>query len=209
MKKKALIISFEGIDGCGKTTQAKKFATYLKSNGFRVEFLKEPGTTELGKKLRSILLTKKHKILPLSELFLYLAARNELVIRKLKPHLEKKMIFVLDRFIDSTIAYQGYGRGIPLEIIQKAHQYILKEILPDITFVIDAPVSELRKIIGSNADRLERPKRFQEKVRRGYLKIAKEQPQRVRIIKRNSIEQTFQRIKETWKDFLNEHQAGI
>ncbi len=209
MKKKALIVSFEGIDGCGKSTQATKFARYLKSNGFKVIFLKEPGTTILGKKLRGILLTKSQDILPLSELFLYLAARNELVIRKLKPYLEKKVVFVLDRFIDSTVAYQGYGRGIPCELINKVHGYVLDGISPDITFVIDAPASNLRKFIEKNADRLEKSEKFQEKVRKGYLQIAKDQPKRVHIIKRGSIEQTFQRIKETWQDFLSEYKTGI
>ena len=84
MKKKATIVSFEGIDGCGKSTQAKQFVRYLKSKGFKTLFFKEPGTTALGKKLRKILLAKKQDILPLSELFLYLAARNELVTKKIK-----------------------------------------------------------------------------------------------------------------------------
>ncbi|HRS05769.1 MAG TPA: dTMP kinase [Candidatus Ratteibacteria bacterium] len=202
MKKKATIVSFEGIDGCGKSTQAKQFVRYLKSKGFKTLFFKEPGTTALGKKLRKILLAKKQDILPLSELFLYLAARNELVTKKIKPCLNKKVILVFDRFIDSTIAYQGYGRGISLNLIENMHSVILNGIIPDITFVIDAPASELRKVIGKDADRLEKSIKFQEMVRRGYLKIAENEPKRVKIIKRGSINETFQSIQKLWQEFF-------
>ncbi|HPP66676.1 MAG TPA: dTMP kinase [bacterium] len=209
MKKKYLIVSFEGIDGCGKSTQAKKFVRYVKSKDFKVIFLKEPGSTQLGERLRDILLAKKLDILPLSELFLYLAARNELITRKIKPRLGEKTIFVLDRFIDSTVAYQGYGRGISLKFIEDLHQSILYSIIPDITFVIDAPVSIIKGIKGKNADRLEKSAKFQTRVRIGYLKIAKQQPKRVKIIQRGTIDQTFQRIQKTWQDFLNESNTGI
>lgn len=209
MKKKCTIVSFEGIDGCGKSFQAKKFLRYLKSTGFDVVFLREPGTTSLGKKLRRILLSKNDDIQPVSELFLYLAARNELVKKSILPELNKKKVIILDRFIDSTLAYQGYGRGIPIELIETAHTHILGGIKPDITFVIDAPSRTLRKIVCKNPDRLEKSERFQEKVRQGYIKIAKKEPERVKLIKRKTIEETFEQIKKHWQKYLNEHTTDL
>lgn len=207
MNKNAVIVTFEGIDGCGKSTQAKKFFRYLKKQGIDVILLQEPGTTELGKKLRQILLSKKDNISPLSELFLYLAARNELVNQFIMPAISKKVVIVLDRFIDSTMAYQGYGRGIPFELINLTHRIILKEQKPDITFVIDASASTLRKIVNRNPDRLEKCIKFQEKVRHGYIEIAKNEPERIRIIKRKSEEKTFEAIIKCWQEFLNERRT--
>jgi len=206
--KKAIIVSFEGIDGCGKSTQAKKFVNYLKKNNFDTLFFREPGTTKIGKKLRKILLSKNDDISFFTELLLYLAARNELVEKKILPEIFKKKIIVLDRFIDSTLAYQGYGRKLPLEFIEKAHQIILRGIKPDLTFVIDSPAHELKTAIGKNPDRLEKSLKFQERVRKGYKTIATEEPERVKIVKRKSIEQTFKQILDIWNEFLDEHQGN-
>ncbi|MCX7705892.1 MAG: dTMP kinase [bacterium] len=209
MKKNAIIVAFEGIDGCGKSTQAKKFYKYLKAQGFDALFFKEPGTTELGKKLRRILLSKKDdKISPLSELFLYLAARNELVNQFIIPAVKEKKIIVLDRFIDSTLAYQGYGRGISLDLIEIAHRIILKGLKPDITFLIDASPITLRKVVNKNPDRLEKSIKFQKKVRKGYIAIARKEPERVKIIRRKSKEKTFASIKKCWQKFLYEHRTN-
>ncbi|MCM8764341.1 MAG: dTMP kinase [Candidatus Omnitrophica bacterium] len=209
MKKKATIVSFEGIDGCGKSTQAKKFVKYLKSCGLDVAFFKEPGTTIVGNKLRKILLSKKSNIRALSELLLYLAARNELVEQHIMPLMKKKKIVVLDRFIDSTIAYQGYGRGLPLRLIDIAHKNILKDIKPDITFLIDAPSRNLRMVVNQNPDRLEESQKFQEKVRRGYIAIARNEPERIKVIRRKSINETFESIKKSWQNYVNEHPTII
>ncbi|HOJ31469.1 MAG TPA: dTMP kinase [bacterium] len=208
MKKRAIIVSFEGIDGCGKSTQAKKFVNHLKSQGFDVLFFKEPGTTKIGKKLRKILLVKTDDIHPLTELFLYLAARNQLVAEQILPLLTQKKVIVLDRFMDSTVAYQGYGRGLPVELINLAHNIILKNIKPDITFVIDASASILHREVKKNPDRLEKSVKFQEKVRRGYFNIHRSEPGRVKIIKRQSIEKTFAQIKNEWDKFVNEYPAN-
>ncbi|MCM8825822.1 MAG: dTMP kinase [Candidatus Omnitrophica bacterium] len=209
MKKNATIVSFEGIDGCGKSTQAKKFAKYLKARGFDVALLREPGSTEIGNRLRKILLSKKGNISPLTEVLLYLAARNELVTRHIIPIISKKKIIVIDRFMDSTVAYQGYGRGLSMELIDIAHKAILNSIKPDITFLIDAPSVTLRKVVGRNPDRLEKSQKFQEKVRRGYIQIARNEPERIKIIKRKSINETFESIKKCWQDYLDEHPAII
>ncbi|MCM8817013.1 MAG: dTMP kinase [Candidatus Omnitrophica bacterium] len=208
MNKNAVIVSFEGIDGSGKTTQAKKFFRYLKNNGIDAIFYRDPGTTVVGEKLRKILLSKKDNISPLTELFLYLAARNELVSQLILPASRKKIVIVLDRFIDSTIAYQGYGRGIPLELIELAHKSILNGLKPDITFLIDASPDSLRKNINKVPDRLEKSITFQRKVRQGYIAIAKKEPGRIRVIKRKSKEETFKSIIKYWQEFVYECNTG-
>jgi len=205
MKKNAIIVSFEGIDGCGKSTQAKKFIKYLKSNGFDVIHFREPGTTKLGTRLRRILLSRKDDICCLSELFLYLAARNELVQKCMIPAIEKRWVIVLDRFIDSTVAYQGYGRKLSIELIEVAHENILGGIKPDITFVIDTSPRVLRNQLNKSPDRLEKSQAFQERVRHGYLEIARKEPERIKIIRRKSIDETFSSIIKYWQEYLNEH----
>ncbi len=202
MKKKAIIVSFEGIDGSGKTTQAKKFVDFLKKQKKNVVFLKEPGTTFIGKKIRSILLSKKNKISPLSELFLYLAARNQLYQEIIKKNLQKNVVIVFDRFFDSTICYQGYGRRIPIDFIEYLHKNILEGIKTDITFVIDVPADKLKKYLKEKgADRLEKSLSFQKAVRKGYIEITKNDAKRMKVIKRRSIDETFKEILKEWDKF--------
>ncbi len=205
MKKKAIIVSFEGIDGSGKTTQAKKFVEFLKKQGKNVIFLKEPGTTYIGEKIRSILLSKTNKINPLSELFLYLAARNQLYHEIIKKNLDKKSVIVFDRFFDSTVAYQGYGRNLPIDFIENLNKITLEDISTDLTFIIDIPAEELQQYIKEKgADRLEKSLAFQKRVRNGYLEIAKKEPKRIKLIKRETFDKTFQQIVKLWEKFLIE-----
>ncbi len=205
MKKKAIIVSFEGIDGSGKTTQAKKFVEFLKKQGKDVIFLKEPGTTYIGEKIRSILLSKTNKINPLSELFLYLAARNQLYHEIIKKNLDKKSVIVFDRFFDSTVAYQGYGRNLPIDFIENLNKITLEDISTDLTFIIDIPAEELQQYIKEKgADRLEKSLAFQKRVRNGYLEIAKKEPKRIKLIKRETFDKTFQQIVKLWEKFLIE-----
>jgi dTMP kinase len=205
LKKKAIIVSFEGIDGSGKTTQAKKFVEFLKKQGKDVIFLKEPGTTYIGEKIRSILLSKTNKINPLSELFLYLAARNQLYHEIIKKNLDKKSVIVFDRFFDSTVAYQGYGRNLPIDFIENLNKITLEDISTDLTFIIDIPAEELQQYIKEKgADRLEKSLAFQKRVRNGYLEIAKKEPKRIKLIKRETFDKTFQQIVKLWEKFLIE-----
>jgi len=208
--KKAIIVSFEGIDGCGKTTQAKKFVRYLRNRKRRVLFLREPGTTQLGKDLRRILLARKSKLSNFSELFLYLAARSQLCREILDRQSRIPQIIVLDRFADSTVAYQGHGRGIPISFIDMAHQLVLGGLTPDITFLIDARAEDLRTTLrNKGTDRLERSLAFQRKVRKGYLKLAAANPQRFRIIHRTpSQKNTFAQICAVWESFNHGQKKG-
>jgi dTMP kinase len=205
--KKGIIVSFEGIDGCGKTTLSRKFYNYLIRKKYNAVILHEPGGTKIGEKIRKLLLKRDEKFSKYTELFLYLASRIELVEEKIKEYLNEGKIIILDRYIDSTFAYQGYGRKIPLKYIEDLHRiFIGKEFFPDITFLIDEKPENLVEILKKKKiDRIEKESiEFQRKIREGYLKLAKRN-KRIKIIKREDLKRTFRKIVEIWEDFLNEN----
>ncbi len=205
MRKKGLIISFEGIDGCGKTTQAKLFFQYLLGKNEDAVLLNEPGGTYAGDKIRSILLDRRNSICPISELLLYLASRTQLLAELIKPAVEKGTTVILDRYVDSTAAYQGYGRGISKELIAYLHRTLVGTLMPDLTFLIDAPAERLAEVLEKKGrDRMERESiEFQKRVRKGYLSNAEKHPERIRVIPRKTQEMTHKKIIETWENFLN------
>lgn len=205
MRKKGLIISFEGIDGCGKTTQARLFCNYLKEKGTDVVLLNEPGGTYAGDKIRGILLDRRNSICPLSELLLYLASRTQLVDEVIKPAAEKGTTVILDRYVDSTTAYQGYGRGLSIKLIRHLHRTFIGTLMPDVTFLIDAPAEKLLDVLAKkDRDRMERESiEFQKRVRQGYLAIAGKQPSRIKVVKRKTQEQTHKEVLKEWENFLN------
>lgn len=208
--KKGIIVSFEGIDGCGKTTLVRKFYNYLINQNFKAIILHEPGGTLIGEKIRKILLAKDIKISKYCELFLYIASRVQLIEEKIKKHLETDKIIILDRYIDSTYAYQGYGRGIPLIFIERIHKLIIKKnLLPDITFLIDEEPKNLIEILKKKSkDRIEKESiEFQKKIRNGYLQLAGKY-KRIKVIKRQSEEETFLKVIEKWEQFINENRRS-
>ncbi|MCS7180133.1 MAG: dTMP kinase [bacterium] len=208
--KRGIIVSFEGIDGCGKTTIVKKFYQYLLKKNYQVIVLHEPGGTKIGDRIRKILLSKNIEMSKFCELFLYLASRSQLIEEKIKKNLERGKIIILDRYIDSTFAYQGYGRNISLKFIRDLHSFIIeKKYLPNITFLIDEKPENLIEILKrKNKDRIEEESlEFQKKVRKGYLEIAKKN-RRVKIIKRQSEEETFLEVIKKWEEFLNEYKRS-
>lgn len=174
-----MFISFEGIDFCGKSTQIKLLKEYLERKNIVVEILREPGGTEISEQVRTILLSKKNNLMTLeTEVLLFAASRAQLVREKLIPLLKSGTYVISDRFHDSTTAYQGYGRGIPLNIIDNIHKISVGNTLPDLTFLIDISLDEVEsrklKVSSSELDRIEISDRiFFEKVRDGYLEIAK------------------------------------
>lgn len=206
MKKRGLIISFEGIDGCGKTTQAKLFYSRFKRNGMKVILLNEPGGTYAGDRIRKLLLDKKSEISPLCELFLYLASRAQLIAEVIRPHVENGTTVILDRYVDSTIAYQGWGRGLSVPFIEHMHRAFALDVTPDITFLIDDTADNLACVLGrKNRDRIERESvEFHKRVRDGYLWIAKRNRHRMRVIKRKTISGTQAEIIKEWESFINE-----
>jgi dTMP kinase len=139
-KLKSLLISFEGIDGAGKTTQINLLSKYLESKGLSVVVLREPGGNDVSESIREILLSAKNSINPKTELLLFEAARSELVHSVIIPALENGKIVLLDRFYDSTTAYQGFGRGLPLDDISKLNDIATSGLKPDLTFFLDIPL---------------------------------------------------------------------
>jgi len=158
-------------------------ADYLKSKGYRVVYLREPGGTKISEKIRKILLDPRNHISPLSETLLYMIARSELVAKVIKPALDKNKIVVCDRFQDSTIAYQGYGLGIDIDFIKKAGKLATSGIRPDLTIFLDLPLKKGLQHRKSKEDRIERRSlAYHRRVRRGYLKLAAQEPQRIKIV---------------------------
>ncbi len=188
-----MFITFEGIEGSGKTTQIDIMIRFLSSKGLACIGTREPGDTFIGKKIRSILLNPEHtELVSQAELFLYAADRAQHVSERIRPALSEGKIVICDRFSDATLAYQGYARGIDLSLIQQINSIVLEGLKPDITFLFDlSPEEGLKRawsqINGGNRDetetRFENEKiAFHEKVRRGYLSIAEKEQERFIII---------------------------
>lgn len=188
--KKGLFITFEGADGCGKTTQLNLLAEYLKKQGYDVVVTREPGAKGLGEKIREILLNYDGVVSDRCEAFLFLADRAQNIDVIVNPAVSEGKIVLCDRHIDSTLAYQGYGRGQDIERINNLNNIATNGRKPDLTFVFDIDVETSQKRVGSNKDRMERAGiDFHNRVRNGYLELAKNEPDRIKVIDAaNSIE---------------------
>lgn len=183
--RKGIFITIEGPDGCGKTTQSLLLVKYLRSRGYNVVHTREPGGTSLAEFIRDVLLNKSAKIAPLTELLLYSAARAQHTLEKIIPALKRRKIIVCERYTDATVAYQGYGRGLNLDLIEKLNTIATGGLKPDLTLILDLPVktgfSRIRK--KRTRDRLENESyKFHTRVRKGYLQIALSEPERVKVI---------------------------
>lgn len=204
--KKGIFITFEGIDASGKTTQVKKAVRYLRKKGFDILFLREPGGELTSERIRKILLKSKSTITPITELMLYLASRSQIVKKRIIPALKEKNIVICDRFSDSTLAYQGYGRGLDKEWIKNLNKKVTLGVKPDLTLLIDVPLKVYvkRAKLKKNKDRLEKENlTFYKKIRTGYLEIAKNNRKRVKIIDGSgSIKGTWDKIKIVIDSFL-------
>jgi len=188
-----MFITFEGIEGCGKTTQIQRLAKRLISLQVPVVLTLEPGGTKTGKKIRGILLDSKNRDLsPLSELLLYAADRAQHVAEVIKPALDQGKWVLCDRFTDATVAYQGVARGLDMRLIRTLNARITQSIKPDLTFLLDCPVElGLARAIHRNEtgktkgeDRFEREKKaFHRMVREGYLRLSRKEPRRVIVVR--------------------------
>jgi dTMP kinase len=192
-----MFISFEGIDFSGKSTQIELFKDYLVEHNKKVEILREPGGTDISEKVRQVLLDNKNdKMFAEAELLMFSASRAQLVREKIRPYLEKGIYVISDRFHDSSTAYQGYGRGIPIEVVKEIHQLAIGDTVPDLTFFIDIPVGianeRRKKKSKGKLDRIEiADTEFYNRVRNGYLEIAK-QEERFKVIDGTQTIETIQ-----------------
>ncbi len=201
---KGMFITFEGADGCGKSTQLSLLNEYLAKNGFKVLVTREPGAKGLGERLRDILLNYDGEVSNRCESFLFLADRAQHIDTIVKPAIENGYIVLCDRHTDSTVAYQGYGRGLDIERINYLNDLATDGLKPNLTFVFDVDVDTSMSRVGSQKDRMESAGiEFFNKVRQGYLEIAKKEPDRVKVIDSTlPIEDVFERVISIFKTFL-------
>ncbi|NMA33596.1 MAG: dTMP kinase [Clostridiaceae bacterium] len=196
--KRGLFVTVEGTDGCGKTTQITNIVDYLSSLGCRVILTREPGGTRISENIRSIILdpafTEMHSI---TELMLYSAARAQLVEQVIRPAIANCETVICDRYIDSFYAYQGYGRGLDMEMLKKITSLAINNTMPDITFFFDL-VPEIglrRRMNAANGDRIENEQmEFHRRVYHGYRQLAKENPERIKTI------DASRSVDEVWED---------
>lgn len=203
---KGKFITFEGAEGSGKSTQIEMAQQYLESSGKDVLFLREPGGVKISEAIRHILLDTETKDLSDEcETLLYMAARAQLVEEVIIPALNNGKIILCDRFLDSTIAYQGYGNGVNIEKIKNIGEFVTQGFKPDLTFLFDLDVEEGFARINRPKDRIEqRGIEYHNRVRSGYLKIAKGEPGRVMLIDaRKSKEEIQSIVKERIDQLLN------
>ena len=208
MADRGLFITFEGTDGTGKTTQIQRLTADLRQTGYDVCLTREPGGTPISEQIRDMLLNPNHsEMVATTELLLYAASRAQHVSEVIKPALEAGKVVISSRFADATVVYQGYGRGLDLERINRLNRIATDGIMPDVTFVLDLPVEiglqRLQKRRGG-LDRLEREKiEFHRRLREGYQTLAKQEPQRLKIIDAQvSPEQVYARIQEAIQPLL-------
>jgi dTMP kinase len=203
-----MFLTFEGLDFSGKTTQARLVVEKLKAppadSGISprvVQFIREPGGTRISERLREILLDKENlEMSQMTELLLFSASRAQLVVEVLLPALRRGETIVCDRYYDSTTAYQGYGRGVDLPSIRQINGAATFGLKPDLTILVDIPVAEIdrrKAVAGQSFDRMESSgESFYERVRRGYLQIAQEEPRRFVIV--NGLASVQELEEEIW-----------
>lgn len=209
---KGIFVTFEGPEGCGKSTQSKLLYDYLKTHSYDCVYTREPGGTPLGDHIRHILLHASDiKITDLAELFLFEASRAQIVNEIIRPNLERKRMVICDRFGDATTAYQGYGGGLHIKLIKRLNDLAAGGLGPDLTILLDVDTATgLTRARSKGVDRMEKKDvAYHRRVRSGYLKLAKENPSRIKVIRvsggikaiqvliRNEVDRVIQRYKRT------------
>ena len=203
-------ITFEGIDGSGKSTQLRMLASELRLRGHEVVATREPGGTPLGKRVRKLVLDAEEQVDPLAELLLYAADRAQHVRRLVRPALEAGQFVLSDRYADATVAYQGAGRGFPEEIVSEVVALATGGLMPDLTLIFDLTVeesvrrAEQRSLKGDKRDRLDaEDAAFHTRVRDAYLRIAAAEPERVHIVDAaGSVQETQSQVMKLVMPFI-------
>jgi dTMP kinase len=201
---KGIFITFEGSEGSGKSTHSGLLYNFLKEKGCPVLKIREPGSTKISEKIREILLDYKNKLMSANcEMLLYMAARAQIVSQIIKPALAKGNIVICDRFLDSTIAYQGYGLGMDINRIRTIGDFVNDGLTPNLTIFLDLPAKQGLKNcheVKNCKDRIEkRPLSYHERVRNGYLKLAALEPGRIKVVK---VEQKMQATQDKIRDLI-------
>jgi len=180
---RGIFITIEGPEGSGKSTHSKLICDFLRRRGYRVLHTREPGGTKISEAVRKILLNKNNKgMSDICELFLFLAARAQIVDEIIRPALKKGYVVVCDRFHDATIAYQGYGAGLDLKLIEEMGKLTAKGLKPDLTVLLDVETKKGLRRAGIK-DRIEiKSLEFHKRVRGGYLALAEREPERIKVI---------------------------
>lgn len=196
---KGRFITFEGVDGAGKTTQLEWARQFVEQRGRRLTVTREPGGTELGEALRGVLLNAKKAIHPETETLLMFAARREHIDQVILPALRRGDVVLCDRFTDATFAYQGGGSGVDAGKLETLEQWVHADLQPDLTLYFDLPVEIARQRIGGEreADRFERESaEFFRRVRSAYLGRAQQNPQRIRVIDASATPEAIRKLVE-------------
>ena len=203
MSARGILITLEGSEGCGKSTQIRLLYDALKKNGKKVFLTREPGGTVVGDQIRKILLNEKNLALSvLSETLLYMASRAQLVKEVVKPRLANGEIVLCDRWLDATVAYQGYAGGVNVHWIRKLGKVVTQDVVPALSLYLDLPVKIGLKRVSQRqkADRIEKKNiLFHEKVRQGFLAIARQEPERFKrfsIREEDSVAMIHDRIRK-------------
>ncbi len=212
---KGMLITLEGMDGCGKTTQSRKLRDYLVGKGYSVELLREPGGEVIAERIREVLLDCRNSgMTPLTELFLYNASRSQLLQRIIIPSLKRGKVVICDRFYDSTLAYQGYGRNLDKKVIECLNRIATGGIKPDLTILIDLSVAvalDRKAKQGRLKDRLERENlAFHKRVKEGYLEIASASRRRFRTVEGSGgKKETWSAVKRVVDEFLIKRRGNV
>ena len=198
---KGIFITFEGSEGSGKSTQINLIRAYLREKKKDVLLVREPGGVKISEKIRRILLDVKNvKMGKECETLLYMAARAQLVEEVIAPALREGKIVLSDRFLDSTVVYQGYGSGVDVAVIKKIGAYATQNIQPDLTLVFDIDIKKAFSRLNRTKDRIEqRAVDYHQRVRNGYLSIAKKEPKRIKVI---DCDRTREAIHEDVKEYV-------
>ncbi len=205
-------ITFEGVDSCGKTTQARKLASYLRRKRYNVLLTREPGGDNVAEKVRRILLSKTNsEMTDMTELLLYEASRSQLTERTIQPALKEGKIVVCDRYSDSSLAYQGFGRGLSKPMVKYLNRIASFGLVPDLTILVDVPVEislARKRKERTKKDRLEKEKLvFHRRIREGFLTIARQNRRRIKVVDGSEdIDKTWEKVKRVVDSFLSKSQ---
>lgn len=200
-----MFLTFEGPEGCGKSTHSKKLKAYLERKGHKVLLTQEPGGTQLGKKIREMLLDPDSVLDDTTEIYLFAADRSEHVTRVIKPALAEGKIVISDRFTDSTLAYQIAGRGLPEDLVRYINMVSSKGLIPDLTILLDISSEEGLKRAGTvgAADRFESEQlAFHKRVRSMYQTIARNDPERMKVVNTENME--IESVQQTIRKYVDE-----